>query len=108
MDVSGDTSLNTAAMVNLSIRQPFGVCGTIIPWNAPMVMLAEKVASLLIIGNTLVLKSPEKAPLSCLLVGRLAQEVGLPPRVLNILSGDGRPCGEAIFQTYGDQKDLFY
>ena len=96
MDIAGDTSLNSAGMVNLTFRQPYGVCGAIIPWNGPVVMLAFKVAPALIAGNTLVLKTSEKAPLSNLVVARLCQEIGLPPGVLNILSGLGRPCGEAI------------
>ena len=96
MDIQGDTSLNTPGMVNLSFRQPYGVCGAIIPWNIPLAMLAIKAAPALLAGNTLVLKSSEKSPLSALLFARLVKEVGLPPGVLNILSGYGRPCGEAI------------
>lgn len=106
-DISGETSLNTAGMVNFTLRQPYGVCGAIIPWNGPTVMLCFKVGPALISGNTLVLKSSEKAPLSALVVARLAQEIGLPPGVLNILSGFGQPCGEAIAKHMDIRKIAF-
>jgi aldehyde dehydrogenase (NAD+) len=104
LDVTGDSSLNTAGMVNVSFRQPFGVCGAIVPWNVPLAMVAMKSAPALITGNTLVLKSSEKSPLSALLFARLAQEVGIPKDVLNILSGYGRPCGEAIAKNMDIRK----
>lgn len=59
-------------------------------------MICFKVGPALIAGNTLVLKFSEKAPLTSLLFARLAKEAGLPPGVLNILSGFGLPCGDAI------------
>ncbi|OAL32104.1 hypothetical protein AYO20_08042 [Fonsecaea nubica] len=107
LDVHGDSSLNTKDMVNITFRQPFGVCGAIIPWNAPLLMLVNKVGPALITGNTLVLKSSEKSPLSSLVVGRLCQEIGLPKGVLNILSGYGRPCGEAIAKHMDIRKVSF-
>ena len=70
-------------------------------------MLINKIGPSLITGNTIVLKSSEKAPLSCLLVARLAQEVGFPKGVLNILSGFGRPCGEAIAKHMDIRKVSF-
>ena len=80
----------------MSFRQPYGVCGAIIPWNAPLIMLATKVAPCIVTGNTLVLKSSEKAPLSSLFFASLVKKVGIPNGVLNILSGFGPSCGNAI------------
>lgn len=60
----GHTSLNTPGFLNMSLRQPFGVVGIIIPWNAPLVFFSKKVAPAVAAGNTVVLKSSEKAPLS--------------------------------------------
>lgn len=60
----GTSSLNTPGFVNLTYRQPFGVAAAIIPWNVPMLFLAKKLAPALITGNTMVLKSSEKAPLT--------------------------------------------
>ncbi|MBK8457900.1 MAG: aldehyde dehydrogenase family protein [Phyllobacteriaceae bacterium] len=68
---------------------PAGVCGQIIPWNFPLLMLAWKVAPALAAGNTVVLKSAEHTPLSALAFAELAAEAGLPKGVLNIVNGDG-------------------
>lgn len=70
-------------------------------------MLAFKVAPALMAGNTMVLKSSEKAPLSPLLFARLAKEAGLPPGVLNVLSGFGNPCGDAIARHMGIRRISF-
>ena len=70
-------------------------------------MLALKVAPALITGNTMVLKSSEKAPLTSLMIARLAAEAGLPKGVLNILSGYGRPTGEAIAKHMDIRKISF-
>ncbi|KAJ6065933.1 aldehyde dehydrogenase [Penicillium canescens] len=96
MDITGETSLNTPGYLNLSVRQPYGVCGGIIPWNAPLLMLVTKIGPALAAGNTMVLKSSEKSPFASIVFASLCQTVGLPKGVLNILSGFGQPCGEAI------------
>ena len=68
---------------------PLGVCGAVIPWNFPLLMLAWKVAPALAAGNTVVLKPAEFTPLSALLFAELAREAGLPRGVLNVVTGDG-------------------
>ena len=68
---------------------PLGVCGAVIPWNFPLLMLAWKVAPALAAGNTIVLKPAEFTPLSALLFAEISREAGLPPGVLNIVTGDG-------------------
>ncbi|MCY4621010.1 MAG: aldehyde dehydrogenase family protein [bacterium] len=68
---------------------PVGVVGQVIPWNFPMLMIAWKVAPALATGNTVVLKPAETTPLSALAFARLTAEAGLPPGVLNIVTGDG-------------------
>ena len=72
-----------------------GVCGQIIPWNFPLLMLAWKVAPALAAGCTVVLKPAEFTPLTALAFAELATEVGLPKGVLNVVTGDGR-TGQAI------------
>ena len=69
---------------------PHGVCGQIIPWNFPLLMLAWKVAPALAAGNTVVLKPAEYTPLTALAFAEIANEIGLPKGVLNIVTGDGR------------------
>src|SRR5690606_29175992 len=66
-----------------------GVCGQIIPWNFPLLMLAWKVAPALAAGNTVVLKPAEFTPLAALAFAALTQEVGLPAGVFNVVTGDG-------------------
>lgn len=68
---------------------PLGVCGQIIPWNFPLLMLAWKIAPALAAGNTVVLKPAEYTPLTALAFAELCQEAGLPPGVVNIVTGDG-------------------
>jgi aldehyde dehydrogenase (NAD+) len=72
-----------------------GVVGQIIPWNFPLLMLAWKIAPALATGNTVVLKPAEFTPLTALAFAEICQEVGLPPGVVNIVTGDGS-TGEAL------------
>jgi len=85
---------------------PVGVVGQIIPWNFPLLMLAWKIAPALAAGNTVVLKPAEFTPLSALLFAELAQEAGLPPGVINIITGDGR-TGAALVEHKGVDKIAF-
>ena len=73
-----------------------GVVGQVIPWNFPMLMLAWKVAPALATGNTVVLKPAETTALTALAFARLTAEAGLPPGVLNIVTGDGRTGAEVV------------
>ncbi len=82
-------------MLSYSRREPIGVVGAIIPWNAPVLLAALKIAPALCAGNTMVLKTAEDAPLGVLLLARVAQEF-LPDGVLNVLTGLGHECGAAI------------
>ncbi len=75
--------------------EPVGVVGQIIPWNFPLLMLAWKVAPALAAGNTVVLKPAEYTPLTALLFAEVADETGLPPGVLNVVTGDGA-AGAAV------------
>ncbi|SCU78972.1 LADA_0A08944g1_1 [Lachancea dasiensis] len=79
-----------------TLRQPLGVCGQIIPWNFPLLMWAWKVGPALATGNTVVLKTAESTPLSALYVSQFVAKAGIPPGVLNIVSGFGKIIGEAL------------
>jgi aldehyde dehydrogenase (NAD+) len=76
-------------MPNCRGTPPHGVCGAVIPWNFPLLMLAWKVAPALAAGNTVVLKPAEYTPLTALLFAEITREAGLPRGVLNIVTGDG-------------------
>ena len=75
--------------------ESLGVAGQVIPWNFPLLMLAWKVAPALAAGNTVVLKPAETTPLTALLLGQIAAEAGLPPGVLNVVTGAGE-TGSAV------------
>lgn len=77
-------------------REPIGVCGQIIPWNFPILMVAWKWGPALATGNTIVMKPAEQTPLTCLRLGELALEAGFPPGVINIVPGFGPTAGGAI------------
>jgi acyl-CoA reductase-like NAD-dependent aldehyde dehydrogenase len=79
-----------------TLREPMGVVGLIIPWNFPLLMAAWKLAPALAVGNTTLLKPAEETPLTALRLGELAIEAGMPPGVINILTGPGTPTGAAI------------
>jgi acyl-CoA reductase-like NAD-dependent aldehyde dehydrogenase len=87
-------------------KEPVGVCAQIVPWNFPLLMAAWKIAPALAAGCTIVLKPAEQTPLSALRLGELALEVGLPPGVLNVLTGDGR-TGAALVDHPGVDKVAF-
>ncbi|MGB1034056.1 MAG: aldehyde dehydrogenase family protein, partial [Primorskyibacter sp.] len=70
-------------------RAPLGVCGQVVPWNFPLLMLAWKVAPALAMGNTVVLKPAEWTPLSALCFAELCMQAGVPSGVVNIVTGDG-------------------
>ncbi|MEM9250109.1 MAG: aldehyde dehydrogenase family protein [Pseudomonadota bacterium] len=70
-------------------RRALGVCGQIVPWNFPLLMLAWKIAPALAMGNTVVLKPAEYTSLTALLFAQICQEAGVPDGVVNILTGDG-------------------
>jgi aldehyde dehydrogenase (NAD+) len=85
---------------------PHGVAGQIIPWNFPLLMAAWKLAPALATGNTVVLKPAETTPLTALKLAELIQEAGLPPGVVNIVTGAGEP-GAAIVQHPDVDKVAF-
>ena len=85
---------------------PLGVVGQIIPWNFPLLMLAWKIAPALAMGNTVVLKPAEWTSLTALAFAEICQEIGLPPGVVNIVTGDGA-VGEMIVKHPGIDKIAF-
>ncbi|MFP5502491.1 MAG: aldehyde dehydrogenase family protein [Candidatus Sericytochromatia bacterium] len=85
---------------------PVGVVGQVIPWNFPLLMMAWKIAPALAAGNTVVLKPAEFTPLTALLFAEICHEVGLPPGVVNIVTGDGE-TGKLIVAHPGIDKIAF-
>ncbi|GFJ96382.1 aldehyde dehydrogenase [Phytohabitans rumicis] len=80
----------------MTLREPVGVVAAIVPWNGPLLLTAQKVAPALAAGCTVVLKPSEYATFSALRLARLIEEAGLPPGVLNVVTGPGEPTGDAL------------
>ena len=83
-------------------REPLGVCGQIIPWNFPLLMLAWKIAPALAMGNTVVLKPAEYTSLTAMIFAEICTEAGVPPGVVNIVTGDGE-TGAALVNADVDK-----
>jgi aldehyde dehydrogenase (NAD+) len=88
------------------VPRPLGVAGQVIPWNFPLLMAAWKLAPALATGNTVVLKPAETTPLTALLLAEVIREAGLPPGVVNIITGAGE-TGAALVRHPGIDKVAF-
>lgn len=90
-----------------AVREPVGVAVAIVPWNYPLLMASWKVAPALAAGCTMILKPAETTSLTALELGAIAEEAGLPPGVLNVLSGKGSVVGQALIDHPGVDKVAF-
>ena len=96
-EIKGNSVYLSSDNLDYTRREPFGVVGAIVPWNAPLLLAALKVAPAVMTGNTIVLKSSEEAPLA---VHVLMQTFNafLPPGVVNLLTGNGAECGAPLVE----------
>jgi len=93
---SGEMIRLGAAGDALVTRESLGICGAIIPWNMPVLIMGWKVGPALLAGNTLILKPASTAPLTVLRLAQILESSGLPAGVLNIVTGSGEVVGEAM------------
>ena len=105
--IEGKTVPIDGNFLSMTYHEPVGVCGQIIPWNFPLLMLAWKLGPCLATGCVTVLKTSEKTPLSALHVAKLIKEAGFPPGVVNILSGYGPTAGAPIAKHMKIDKVAF-
>jgi acyl-CoA reductase-like NAD-dependent aldehyde dehydrogenase len=105
--ITGAVQPSDATFFNYTMREPLGVCGQIIPWNAPLLIASWKLGPALACGNTVVMKPAEQTSLSVLRVAELMLEAGLPEGVVNIVTGIGPEAGEAIVSHPGVAKIAF-
>lgn len=103
----GETIPMNGPLFDYTVREPYGVCGQIIPWNFPLLMAAWKVAPALAAGNTIVLKPASATPLTALVLGEICQEADIPDGVVNILTGPGVEVGAAIAEHPDVDKIAF-
>jgi acyl-CoA reductase-like NAD-dependent aldehyde dehydrogenase len=105
-ELKGETIPLGEHVLSYTRREPLGVVGAIIPWNAPVMLAALKIAPALCAGNTMVMKAAEDAPVGVLLLAEICQEF-LPPGVLNLLTGLGQEAGEPLLNHPGIRKLSF-
>jgi 4-(gamma-glutamylamino)butanal dehydrogenase len=94
--VNGEIAPTPEGTLGLIHKEPVGVVAAIVPWNFPLMIGAWKIAPALAAGNSVVLKPSEDASLSLLRLGQLCLDAGLPPGVLNVVTGTGAEAGEAL------------
>jgi aldehyde dehydrogenase (NAD+) len=90
-----------------TLREPLGVVAAIVPWNFPLLLAVWKVAPALACGNTVILKPATQTPLTALALAGIAADVGLPPGVLNVITGSGSRVGQALVEHPGVDKVAF-
>jgi aldehyde dehydrogenase (NAD+) len=105
--IGGETIPVTGRFLNYTLREPLGVVAAIVPWNFPLLLGARKVAPALAAGNTVILKPPEEASLTCLELGRILLDAGAPPGTLNVVTGYGEEAGAALVAHPGVDKISF-
>lgn len=94
-ELKGESVPFAPNVLSVTVREPLGVVGAIIPWNVPLLLMALKIAPALVAGNTVVVKSAEEAPLTVLRICELMNRI-LPPGCFNMLSGFGPECGAPL------------
>ena len=105
--IQGETIPVPGPYITMTLREPLGVIGGIIPWNYPLLQAIWKIAPAIAAGNTVVIKPAEQACLSVLYLGKLIQEAGFPPGVVNIVPGYGTGAGAALVQHHMVAKVMF-
>jgi len=94
--IFGETIPVQDAGLEITLREPVGVCALITPWNFPLVIASWKIAPALACGNTVVVKPAQLTPLSVLTLADILMEAGLPPGVISVLPGPGSVAGNAL------------
>jgi aldehyde dehydrogenase (NAD+) len=105
--VMGETIPVKGNYLTYTLREPVGVVAAIVPWNFPLLLAAWKVAPALACGNTVILKPASQTPLTAIALGEIAIEAGLPPGVLNVITGPGSIIGQALVEHPGIDKIAF-
>ena len=105
--IHGETIPVKGNYLTYTLREPIGVVAAIVPWNFPLLLTAWKVAPALACGNTVIIKPASQTPLTALALAEIAQEVGLPAGVLNVITGPGSKVGQMLVEHPGIDKIAF-
>src|SRR5215471_15688050 len=105
--IHGETVPVKGNYLTYTLREPVGVVAAIVPWNFPLLLTSWKVAPAVACGNTVIIKPATQTPLTALALAEVAAEVGLPPGVLNVITGPGSEIGRALIEHDGIDKIAF-
>lgn len=105
--IYGKTNPSDGGSFTYTLREPLGVCGAIVPWNGPIQSVAWKIAPAIAFGNTIVVKPSSFTSLTCIRLGELIVESGLPAGVVNIVTGLGSVAGAALVEHPDVSKIAF-
>src|SRR5437870_3727460 len=105
--IHGETIPVKGNFLTYTLREPVGVVAAIVPWNLPLLLTAWKVAPALACGNTVIIKPASQTPLTALALAEIAQEVGIPPGVINVVPGPGSTVGPVLVEHPGIDKVAF-
>jgi betaine-aldehyde dehydrogenase len=106
MEIKGESVPASTDNLHVSIREPYGVVGRIVPFNHPIKFASNAIAAPLMAGNTVIVKPPEQSPLSAGILAEICRDL-LPPGVVNIVTGNGMPVGDAIVRHPGIKRIAF-
>lgn len=97
--LGGNSKRLNGGCLNYSDWYPYGVVGEILPWNGPLMMGCQKISAILAAGNTVVIKPPQWASASMLVLAQVFDEAGFPPGVVNVITGSGSQVGDYIVKS---------
>src|SRR3954462_46467 len=105
--IHGETVPVKGNFLTYTLRDPVGVVAAIVPWNFPLLLTSWKVGPALACGNTVIIKPASQTPLTALALAELAVEVGIPPGVINVITGPGSAVGQLLVEHPGIDKIAF-
>jgi acyl-CoA reductase-like NAD-dependent aldehyde dehydrogenase len=105
--IHGETIPVKGNYLTYTLREPVGVVAAIVPWNFPLLLTSWKVGPALACGNTVIIKPASQTPLTALALAEIAQQVGIPPGVLNVVTGPGAQVGQLLVEHPGIDKIAF-
>jgi aldehyde dehydrogenase (NAD+) len=105
--IHGETIPVKGSYLTYTLREPVGVVAAIVPWNFPLLLTTWKVGPALACGNTVIIKPASQTPLTAMALAELASEVGIPPGVINVITGPGAAVGQMLVEHPGIDKIAF-
>jgi aldehyde dehydrogenase (NAD+) len=105
--IHGETLPVKGNYLTYTLREPIGVVAAIVPWNFPLLLTSWKVAPALAAGNTVIVKPASQTPLTALALADIARELGVPPGVINVVTGPGSTVGQMLVEHPGIDKIAF-